>query len=128
MYFAFEESASQIMRNMNSIGIDLAPWVEAGLLHFHAARPTLSGLEMHLATMLKEIARFNPQVVIIDPLNSFVTVGNEDDVKMMLLRLADALKMRQITGFFTSLTSGGGAMEQMQKVMADFARMGRTSR
>jgi len=112
MYFAFEESASQIMRNMGSIGIDLAPWVQDHLLEFHAARPTFSGLEMHLATMLKEIARFDPQVVIVDPLNSFVTVGNENDVKMMLLRLVDALKLRQITGLFTSLTSGGGSLEQ----------------
>jgi circadian clock protein KaiC len=112
LYFAFEESAKQIMRNMLSIGIDLAPWVERGLLQFHAARPTLSGLEMHLATMLKEITRFDPHVVVVDPLNSFVTVGNEDDVKLMLLRLADALKMRQITAFFTSLTSGGSSLEQ----------------
>ena len=111
-YFAFEESASQIMRNMGSIGIDLAPWVQRDLLRIHAARPTLSGLEMHLATMLKEIARFDPQVVVVDPLNSFVTVGNEDDVKLMLLRLADTLKLRQITGLFISLTSGGDAMEQ----------------
>jgi circadian clock protein KaiC len=112
MYFAFEESASQIMRNMGSIGIDLAPWVAQGLLEFHAARPTLSGLEMHLATMLKEIGRYQPALVVVDPLNSFVTVGNEDDVKMMLLRLVDALKLRQITAFFTSLTSGGSALEQ----------------
>ena len=114
LYFAFEESASQIMRNMGSIGIDLAPWVQRDLLRIHAARPTLSGLEMHLATMLKEIARFDPQVVVVDPLNSFVTVGNEDDVKLMLLRLADTLKLRQITGLFISLTSGGDAMEQTE--------------
>jgi circadian clock protein KaiC len=112
LYFAFEESASQIMRNMGSIGIDLAPWVAHGLLEFHAARPTVSGLEMHLARMLKAIERFDPQVVVVDPLNSFVTVGNENDVKLMLLRLADALKMRQTTAFLTSLTSGGGAQEQ----------------
>jgi circadian clock protein KaiC len=67
---------------------------------------------MHLATMLKEIAQFDPPVVVIDPLNSFVTVGNEDDVKLMLLRLVDALKLRQITGFFTNLTLGGSALEQ----------------
>jgi circadian clock protein KaiC len=112
LYFAFEESASQIVRNMASIGVMLAPWVEQGSLRFHAARPTLSGLEMHLSTMLKEIALFDPQVVVVDPLNSFVTVGNEDDVKLMLLRLVDALKQRQTTGFFTSLTSGAGALEQ----------------
>jgi circadian clock protein KaiC len=112
LYFSFEESATQITRNMRSIGIDLAPWVEKDLLRFHAARPTLSGLEMHLATMLKEIARFDPQVVVVDPLNSFVTVGNEYEVKMMLLRLVDALKVKLITGLFTSLTPGGGATER----------------
>jgi circadian clock protein KaiC len=111
LYFPFEESSSQIIRNMGSIGIDLAHWVERGLLQFHAARPTQTGLELHLSTMLRQIAAFDPQVVVVDPLNSFVTVGNEDDVKLMLLRLVDALKQRQTTGFFTSLTAGGDGLE-----------------
>jgi circadian clock protein KaiC len=111
LYFPFEESSSQIIRNMGSIGIDLAPWVERGLLRFHAARPTQMGLEVHLSTMLNQIASFDPQVVVVDPLNSFVTVGNEDDVKLMLLRLVDSLKQRQTTGFFTSLTAGTDGLE-----------------
>ncbi|HEX9172438.1 MAG TPA: ATPase domain-containing protein, partial [Telluria sp.] len=101
-----------IVRNMGSIGIDLAHWVERDLLRFHASRPTLTGLEMHLITMLKEIARFEPHAVVLDPINSFVTDGNESDVKMMLLRLVDALKTRQITGFFTCLTEGGDPLEK----------------
>lgn len=112
LYFAFEESAGQITRNMGSIGIDMAHWTELDLLRFHASRPTLTGLEMHLITMLREIARFNPQSVVLDPLNSFVTDGNESDVKMMLLRLVDTLKLKQITGFFTCLTEGGGPLEK----------------
>lgn len=72
----------------------------------------MSGLEMHLTTMLKAIRQFDPQVVVLDPLNSFVTGGNEDDVKLMLLRLVDALKLRGVTGFFTSLTSGGDSLER----------------
>jgi circadian clock protein KaiC len=112
LYFAFEESAGQIARNMGSIGIDLAHWVERDLLRFHASRPTLTGLEMHLITMLKEIAKFKPDAVVLDPLNSFVTDGNESDVKMMLLRLVDTLKLKQITGFFTCLTEGGGPLEK----------------
>ena len=111
LYFAFEESSGQVVRNMRSIGIDLAPPLAEGLLEFHAARPTLSGLEMHLATMLREIARFQPHTVVVDPLNSFVTVGNEDDVKLMMLRLVDSIKLCGITAIFTSLTSGGGATE-----------------
>jgi circadian clock protein KaiC len=111
-YFSFEESPDQIIRNMRSIGMDLEPWVEQGLLQFHAQRPTQSGLEMHLATMRKVVNAFKPRVVIIDPLNSFVIRGNEGDVKTMLLRLVDFLKSGQITGLFTNLTDGGGPLEK----------------
>jgi len=112
LYFAFEESSNQIMRNMRSIGIDLHPWVQNNLLQFQATRPAFAGLEMHLTMMHKAITVFNPQVVIVDPLNSFVVAENETDVKAMLMRLVDFLKMQQITGLFTSLTAGGGALEQ----------------
>jgi len=97
---------------MRSIGIDLEPWVQKGLLQFEANRPTFAGLEMHLTTMRKAVNAFKPQVVIVDPLNSFIIWGNETQVKSMLMRLVDFLKMNRITGLFTSLTSGGGALEQ----------------
>ena len=112
IYFAFEESPSQIMRNMRSIGVDLQPWVQKGLLQFHANRPTFAGLEMHLTMMHNAINAFKPQVVIVDPLNSFIIGGNEVEVKAMLMRLVDFLKMHRVTGLFTNLTSGGGALEQ----------------
>ncbi|MBE0680877.1 MAG: circadian clock protein KaiC [Anaerolineales bacterium] len=112
LYFAFEESPSQIIRNMHSIGIDLQVWVKKGLLQFQANRPTFAGLEMHLTMMHKAINTFKPQVVIVDPLNSFVIGGNEIEVKAMLMRLVDFLKMNRITGLFTNLTSGGSALEQ----------------
>ena len=114
IFFAFEESPNQIMRNMRSIGIDLQPWLQKGLLQFQATRPTVAGLEMHLTTMQKAINAFKPQVVIVDPLNSFVIGGNEIEVKSMLMRLVDFLKMKQITGLFTSLTTSGGALEQSE--------------
>ena len=120
LYFAFEESASQIVRNMASIGLDVGPAVAQGQLKFHTSRPTLTGLEMHLSVMLKEIVAFGPQVVVVDPLNSFVTVGNESDVKLMLLRLVDTLKERQITGFFTSLTLGGESLERTDVAISAF--------
>jgi circadian clock protein KaiC len=114
VYFAFEESPSQIMRNMRSIGIDLEPWVKKGLLQFKASRPTFSGLEMHLTRMHKAVNAFKPHIVIVDPLNSFIIGGNETEVKAMLMRLVDFLKTNQITGLFTSLTAGGGALEQSE--------------
>ena len=106
LYFAFEESPSQIIRNMRSIGIDLEPWVKKGLLFFQATRPSFAGLEMQLTMMHKKVNTFKPQVVVVDPLNGFVIGGNEVEVKSMLMRLADFLKTNQVTSLFTSLTSG----------------------
>ena len=104
VFFAFEESPSQIIRNMRSIGIDLQQWVGKGLLHFHAERPTVYGLEAHLASMQKIIDLFKPKVVIVDPVTNLISVGSEADVKAMLTRLLDQMKSNQITALFTTLT------------------------
>jgi circadian clock protein KaiC len=114
LYFAFEESPSQILRNMRSIGIHLQPWVSKGLLQFHAQRPSFAGLETHLALKHKVINDFSPQAVILDPLNSFIVGDNEIGVQSMLTRLLDFLKTKQITGLFTSLISSGTTLEQSE--------------
>ena len=105
LYFAFEESPQQITRNMRSIGLNLDPWVKKGLLQFHASRPTLYGLETHLAVMHKQVKDFKPHVVIIDPISNLVNTGSATEVRAMLLRLVDFLKSQQITALFTSLSS-----------------------
>jgi circadian clock protein KaiC len=111
LYFCFEESPNQLMRNMRSIGIKLEPWVEKGLLQFQATRPTLYGLEMHLAVTHKIVSVFKPDIVILDPINTFV-VGDKDlEVKTMLMRIVDFLKANQITALFTSLTSSQVSLE-----------------
>jgi circadian clock protein KaiC len=99
---------------MRSIGIDLAQWVEKGLLQFRASRPTHSGLQMHLTLMHKAVNTFRPQVVILDPLNSFIIGENETEVNAMLMLLVDFLKANQITGLFTSLTSSSDGLEQSE--------------
>lgn len=109
LYFSFEESPSQIIRNMRSIGIDLEQWVKKGLLHFQATRPAFAGLEMHLTMMHKATIKFDPQVVIVDTLNGFITGDNIADVKSMLMRLADFLKTKQISSMFTQLMSSNVA-------------------
>ncbi|HLX13255.1 MAG TPA: circadian clock protein KaiC [Bacteroidota bacterium] len=111
LYFTFEESPSQLTRNMRSIGIRLQPWMDKGLLSFHAIRPTLYGLETHLTTSINLINKFEPTIVILDPINAFVVGQNQSDVKAMLLRLVDFLKMKRITAFFTSLTSAADTLE-----------------
>ena len=109
LYFSFEESPSQIIRNMRSIGIDLEQWVKKGRLHFQATRPAFAGLEMQLTMMHKATIKFDPQVVIVDPLNGFITGDNIADVKSMLMRLADFLKTKQISSMFTQLMLGNVA-------------------
>jgi circadian clock protein KaiC len=112
LYFAFEESPSQITRNMRSIGVDLEPWMRRGLLRVHAERPTALGLEAHLVAMHRLIDQWKPRVVVVDPVTNLVAVGSEIEVKAMLARLIDFMKLRQITALFTSLTEGGGAAER----------------
>jgi circadian clock protein KaiC len=106
LYFAFEESPAQIVRNMRSIGLDLQPRVDAGLLRFEAARPSLFGLEMHLARMYREIEEFAPAAAVLDPISALR--GETGDVHSMLLRVIDLLKSRGITAFLTNLLSVEG--------------------
>ena len=118
LFFSFEESPNQITRNMLSIGLHLEPLVKRGLLRFHAVRPSLYGLEMHLATMFKEIASFKPDVVIVDPITSLMDSGTSSESKGMVTRLIDYLKGGQITSLFTSLTQGGHALQQSEMAMS----------
>ncbi len=111
LYFCFEESPNQLMRNMLSIGIKLETWVKKGLLQFQATRPTLYGLEMHLAVTHKTVNEFKPHIVILDPINTFVIGDKVFEVKMMLMRIVDFLKANQITALFTSLTSAEYSLE-----------------
>ena len=107
LYFSFEESPDQLVRNMASIGINLKPLIKSKLLYIHASRPSLQGLEMHLLALHKMMAAFNPKTVIVDPISSLVTIGSNSEVRGMLVRLMDTLKINQINALFTSLTHQG---------------------
>jgi len=118
LFFSFEESPNQIIRNMHSIGLRLEPLVKRGLLRFHSARPSLYGLEMHLATMFKEIAAFRPDVVVLDPITSLMDAGTASECRAMVTRLVDYLKGGQVTTLFTSLTQAGHALQQSEASMS----------
>ncbi|MCJ2092071.1 MULTISPECIES: circadian clock protein KaiC [unclassified Methylobacterium] len=105
MSFVFEESGEQICRNAHSVGLDLRRHLDAGLLRFEAARPSLYGLEMHLARMHRDIEQFRPSVVVIDPISALR--GPEVELQATLLRMVDMLKARGITAVFTSLRTDG---------------------
>lgn len=111
LYYAFEEASAQIMRNMQSIGINLEPWVKKGLLHFHATRISEQGMERHLLLMQREAERYKPDIVVVDALTDFITLGVLNEVRQMVLRIVDYFKMHQITALFTSMSSSPGIEE-----------------
>jgi len=112
LFFAFEESPKQIIRNMRSIGMDLQKHVDDKYLQFYASRPTLFGLEMHLVAIHKAIHKFKPDAVILDPITNLITIGSVSEVKTMLVRLIDFLQIQQITVMFTALTLNNVVNEQ----------------
>jgi circadian clock protein KaiC len=114
LYFAFEESPSQIIRNMRSIGIDLEPWVKSGQLLIYANRPNRYGLEMHLAVILKLVQEFKPDAVIVDPVSNLIAAGSDLDANAMLTRLIDYLKLDNVTTLFTSLTPTTGDLRNTE--------------
>ncbi|UOQ76804.1 circadian clock protein KaiC [Hymenobacter sp. 5516J-16] len=112
-FFAFEESPQQLVRNMRSIGLNLNTFMEQGLLHVEASRPTLNGLEKHLVTLHRLVKEFKPDAVVIDPISNLITVGNIAEVRSMLTRLIDFLKINNITAMFTSLINGRNIQQEM---------------
>lgn len=112
LFFSFEESEGQILRNMRSIDLDLSPFVASGRLRFASSRPTAFGLEMHLLTLHRQIDEFEPTLVVLDPITTFTSIGIAMEVREMLVRLLDSLKVRGTTAVLTSLTEGGTAPER----------------
>lgn len=112
LYFSFEESVNQICRNMSSIGLNLEDYIDKNLLSIKSERTSTLGLEEHLLKIIQTVNEVNPQVLIMDPITNFFSVGKLLEIKTMLTRLLDFLKANEITGFFTSLTGSDGSTEQ----------------
>lgn len=104
LFFSFEESPGQIVRNLKSIGVDFQPYIDRGLLEIHSSRPSLNGLEFHLFTLIKIIEELEPKTVIVDPITSLLSIGSRNEVRTMIIRMIDFLKNKQINAVFTSLS------------------------
>ena len=118
LYFLFEESPQQMVRNMRMAGVDLQPWVDSGQLQFHAVRPSRFGLETHLLEVHRAVERFSPDVVVIDPMTNLLMVGTPTDVRAMLTRIIDFLKTRGITAVFTALMSRDSEMATTETMIS----------
>lgn len=99
LFFAFEESPDQVVRNMRSVGINLAKHLKSGLLRFEAARPSLFG--------------FEPESIVVDPISAFR--GPSSEVHATLVRLADVCKTKGITAVFTSLSAVAEQMNESER-------------
>jgi circadian clock protein KaiC len=111
VFFSFEESSGQIVRDLGSIGLDLQRWVDEDLLRFHSARPTAHGLEMHLSRMHRIIDEFDPSVVVVDPITAFDAIAEPREIAATVTRLMDVCRSRGVTSIFTSLSAGGAPLE-----------------
>jgi len=118
LYFLFEESPQQMIRNMRAAGIDLQRWYDKGLLRFHADRPNRHGLETHLLEMHQAVEMFDPSIVVMDPITNLMTVGTQTDVRAMLTRVIDYLKTRGITALFTSLATSASSLEATEAMIS----------
>jgi circadian clock protein KaiC len=119
LFLAFEESAPQLIRNMASVGLPLDQWAQEGLLVIHASRPTQSDLERHLTTVYEQVEVHNPDVVVVDPITDFTSMGASGDVKALLMRIVDYLKNRHVTTVFTSLQHDPGGEDPSVSSLID---------
>jgi circadian clock protein KaiC len=118
LYFLFEESPRQFVRNMRSAGVDVQRWIDSGLLEFHADRPNRHGLESHLLEMHHAVEIFDPDVVVLDPISNLLAIGTQLDVRAMLTRVIDYLKTRGVTALFTSLATSAQSLEQTEAMIS----------
>lgn len=107
LFCAFEEAPNQVVRNMRSIGFHLDPLIKSGILKFYYSRPTLQNLELHFISIKKIIAETKPAVVILDPITNLMTEGPNSDIRSMLTRFVDYLKIQEITVLFTAALTVG---------------------
>lgn len=97
LFVALEEPASQVIRNMKAIGLDFAKWMKAGLLRVASPKPSLEGLEAHLAFIMEAVESFRPNVVVVDPLTPLMALGQSDDARETIIRLLNLIKARGVT-------------------------------
>ena len=119
LYFSFEESPAQLVRNMDSIGLNLASLVKDDLLRIISTRPSGFGLEAHLFTIYRSIEEFKPSLVILDPITDFASIGNKNEIRAMMTRLVDHLKTKGITALLTSAQHGTGVLSEGSNLEAD---------
>ncbi len=106
LYVSFDEGAAQIVRNLGSVGIRLAPHLKSGVLKMYSTRTRGPNIEDQFGALRTKVREHEPRCVVIDPLSALSTkvghVASADASQQFL----DFLKSGGITVVNTSLMDG----------------------
>jgi len=106
LYVTFDESASEIVRNMASISVDMAPYLDSGLLEIYAARAEARSADQHMMRLKARIRACEPRCLVIDPISAMNKAGGSITALSMAERLLSLTKSRGITVLLTTLLAG----------------------
>ena len=109
---SFDEAADQIVRNLQSVGIDLAPHVAVGHLQMYSVRTQSRGVEQHLIDLQRQLAELRPAVLVLDPISALAKSGAHVAALHASLRLLDYAKALGISVLCTSLLAGDAADDE----------------
>ena len=106
LYVSFDEGASQIVRNLRSVGIQLAPHLKSGLLKMYSTRTRGPNVEDQFGALRAKVREHSPRCLIIDPISALSSklshIASADSAQQFL----DFLKGEGITVVNTSLMDG----------------------
>jgi len=108
---SFDESVGEIVRNLQSINIDLEPYINNKLLHIESIRGSQAGTEEHVGNLRKLIEFHKPACFVIDPLSAIVH-GEGDSRRRMPEKIITLTKVSGITLICTSLLGNGNSLNE----------------
>jgi len=111
LYVSFDEGSAQIVRNLRSVGIQLAPHQKSGLLKMYSTRTRGPNIEDQFGDLRATVRAHRPRCLVVDPLSALSTklshLASADAAQQFL----DFLRVEQITVVNTSLMDGIGIDE-----------------
>jgi circadian clock protein KaiC len=112
LYVGFDESSHEIVRNLRSVGIDLAPYLGSGLLHMQSIRSSLTGSEEHIGSLRNLLDLHKPQCFVIDPLSAIINLDADATRRRMPEQLLALTKAAGITLVCSSLLASNDALSE----------------
>jgi circadian clock protein KaiC len=106
LFISFDENARDIVRDLASVGVQLAPYLKSGLLRIEAVRTEAASSEDHLIRIKHLLREHQPACVAVDPFSALVKVGGELAARNVAERLIYLCRNERITVFMTSLIEG----------------------